>query len=162
VNVGGIRVDPVLDGHIVSRLHGTKPFPEVGSPLLDDQAGMVHADGLVESTLGGFLVRSGDRIVLVDAGAGRAIPGGYQPPAMDLDDPADPFTVMMAGLRRRSRSLPYRAFRGRFHLVLVRRPDGPGTPGAGPRPHRDVGVRRLHRPGHRRSAGSRPQRRAAA
>lgn len=98
MNVGSITIDPVIDGHILSRLHGTKPFPEVDSPLWDDQAGMVHTDGLVESTLGGFLVRTADRLMLVDAGAGQAIDGGYRPPAMDLDDPVDPFTLMMSGL----------------------------------------------------------------
>jgi len=95
VNVGAVRVDPVLDGRILSRLHGTKPFPEVGSPLWDDLAGMVHEDGMVESTVGAFLVRTADRVVLVDAGSGQAFPGGYWPPPMDVDDPADPFTVMM-------------------------------------------------------------------
>lgn len=98
MNIGSITIDPVVDGHILSRLHGTKPFPEVGSPIWDDQAGMLHADGLVESTVGGFLLRTADRVLLVDAGAGQAIDGGYRAPAMDLDDPADPFTVMMSGL----------------------------------------------------------------
>src|SRR6185295_13333051 len=82
-------VEPVLDGMILSKLHGTRPFPAADSPLMADQAGMVHADGLVESTLGGFLVRSGDRIALVDAGGGPPIPGGYVPPVIDFADPDD-------------------------------------------------------------------------
>lgn len=95
MNVGAIRVDPVLDGRILSRLQGSKALPEPGSPLWDDQAGMLHADGMVESTVGAFLVRSGDRVVLVDAGSGQAYADGYQRPAMDADDPTDPFLLMM-------------------------------------------------------------------
>ena len=80
MNIGGIVIEPVLDGRILSKLHGTRPFPPADSPLMADQDGMVHPDGLVESTLGGFLVRSADRVVLVDAGGGQPIPGGYAPP----------------------------------------------------------------------------------
>jgi glyoxylase-like metal-dependent hydrolase (beta-lactamase superfamily II) len=95
VNIGAIRMDPVLDGRILSHLHGSKPLPDAGSPAWADQGGMVHDDGRVESTVGAFLVRTGDRVVLVDAGSGQAFAGGYRPPPMDVDDPADPFTVMM-------------------------------------------------------------------
>ena len=70
MNIGGIVIEPVLDGRILSKLHGTRPFPPADSPLMADQDGMVHPDGLVESTLGGFLVRTADRVVLVDAGGG--------------------------------------------------------------------------------------------
>ena len=90
MNIGGIVIEPVLDGRILSKLHGTRPFPPPDSPLMADQDGMVHPDGLVESTLGGFLVRSADRVVLVDAGGGQPIPGGYVPPTIDFDDPDDP------------------------------------------------------------------------
>lgn len=71
MNIGAIRVDPVLDGRILSRLPASGPFPEA---LLADQGGMVHGDGTVESTLGGFLVRTRDRVLLVDAGGGQALP----------------------------------------------------------------------------------------
>lgn len=143
MNVGDIRVDPVLDGHILSRLHGTKPFPEVGSPLRDDQAGMIHDDGLVESTLGGFLVRAGDRVVLVDAGAGQAFDGGYRAPAMDLDDPADPFTVMMSGLpaedaRRIAANL------GDTHVEQGRLPASLAELGVAPEDITDVVLTHLH------------------
>ena len=53
MNIGGIVIEPVLDGRILSKLHGTQPFPPADSPLMADQDGMVHPDGLVESTLGG-------------------------------------------------------------------------------------------------------------
>ena len=90
MNIGGIVIEPVLDGRILSKLHGTRPFPPADSPLMADQHGMITPDGLVESTLGAFLVRTADRIVLVDAGAGQPISGGYVPPAIDFADPADP------------------------------------------------------------------------
>jgi glyoxylase-like metal-dependent hydrolase (beta-lactamase superfamily II) len=58
---------------------------------------MFRAGDLIESTLGAFLVRAGDRIVLVDAGGGQAIPGGYAVPTIDVDDPADPIGASLAG-----------------------------------------------------------------
>jgi glyoxylase-like metal-dependent hydrolase (beta-lactamase superfamily II) len=72
VNVGSIRIDPVVDGRILSPLPATKPFPDPLSPLWNDQQ-MFRAGDLVESTLGGFLVRTGDRVALIDAGAGPAL-----------------------------------------------------------------------------------------
>ena len=90
MNIGGIVIEPVLDGRILSKLHATRPFPPADSPLMADQHGMIDPDGMVESTLGAFLVRTGDRVVLVDAGAGQPIPGGYSPPTIDFADPRDP------------------------------------------------------------------------
>ncbi|HET6954635.1 MAG TPA: MBL fold metallo-hydrolase [Acidimicrobiales bacterium] len=96
MKVGRIHVDPVIDGLIRSSLRPSKPFPDARSPLWGDQGGMVHPDGLVESTLGAFLIRTGDRVVLVDAGAGQAFAGGHHSPVVDLDDPADPIAAAMA------------------------------------------------------------------
>ncbi len=90
MQTGRIAIQPVLDGRILSKQRPTKSWPAPGSPLLDDQAGMVHADGVVDSTLGGFLVRTPDRVALVDAGGGQAFPDGYRVPTIDLDDPTDP------------------------------------------------------------------------
>jgi glyoxylase-like metal-dependent hydrolase (beta-lactamase superfamily II) len=95
VTIGDIRIDPVLDGLIRSNLRPSKPFPPPGSPLLEDQGGMVHPGGLVESTLGGFLVQSGDRVVLVDAGGGQAFTDGHHSPVIDLDDETDPITAAL-------------------------------------------------------------------
>ena len=90
MNIGSIVIEPVLDGRILSKLHATQPFPSADSPLLADQHGMIDPDGLVESTLGAFLIRTGDRVVLVDAGAGQPFSERYSPPTIDFDDPVDP------------------------------------------------------------------------
>src|SRR5262245_61845369 len=87
VRVGDIEVRPVPDGMIVSRLGGTKPLPEEGSEAWRAQH-MFRPDGMVESTLGAFLVRTADRVVLVDVGGGAAVPGGYAPPTADEVVPA--------------------------------------------------------------------------
>ena len=90
MKVGDIEVVPVLDGTILSKLPPSKPLPEPGSQPWEDQHGMFRPDGLIESTVGAFLVRTGDRVVLVDAGAGQAFTDGFTGPQIDADDPDDP------------------------------------------------------------------------
>ena len=90
MKIGSIVIEPVVDGRILSKLHATQPFPPADSPLLADQHGMIDPDGMVESTLGAFLIRTDDRVVLVDAGAGQPFPGRYSPPTIDFADPRDP------------------------------------------------------------------------
>lgn len=90
MKVGSIDIEPVLDGSILAKLHATKSFPTPGSPLWNDQHGIFRPDGLIESTLGAFLVRTSDRVVLVDAGGGQAFADGYAPPVINADDPTDP------------------------------------------------------------------------
>jgi glyoxylase-like metal-dependent hydrolase (beta-lactamase superfamily II) len=97
VKVGDIEILPVLDGTIRSRLPATKPLPDAASELWREQHGMFEPDGTVISTAGGFLVRAGDRVLLVDAGIGPEPPGGYSPPVIDPDDDADPFTAYFLG-----------------------------------------------------------------
>jgi glyoxylase-like metal-dependent hydrolase (beta-lactamase superfamily II) len=55
---------------------------------------------LVESTLGAFLVRAGDRVVLVDAGGGQPFSDGFVGPVIDVDDADDPIasTLRSRGL----------------------------------------------------------------
>ena len=86
MRIGDIEIRPVVDGRIVGRLPSTKPLPDEGSSIWRQQHGMFRSGGFVESTVGGFLVRSGDRLALVDAGLGPPLPGGYVPPAVALDD----------------------------------------------------------------------------
>lgn len=93
MKVGSIDIEPVLDGRILAKLHATKPLPAPGSQPWNDQHGIFRPDGLIESTLGAFLVRTHDRTVLVDAGGGQAFPQGYSPPVIDPDDPADPIAT---------------------------------------------------------------------
>jgi glyoxylase-like metal-dependent hydrolase (beta-lactamase superfamily II) len=90
MNIGEIEILPVLDGMILSKLPANKPFPDQDSDAWRDQHGMFRDDGLIESTVGAFLVRTGHRLALVDAGAGHELPGGYSPPVIDIDDDEDP------------------------------------------------------------------------
>ena len=86
MRIGDIEILPILDGRILGRLQSTKPLPDEGSSVWRQQHGMFRSGGLIESTVGGFLVRSGDRITLVDAGLGPASPSGYTPPSVAVDD----------------------------------------------------------------------------
>src|SRR5262249_8852759 len=95
MKIGAIEIQPVIDGRLVSHLWSTKPHPR-----------FPH-DGRLESTLGGFLVRTGDRIVLVDAGAGQAFLDGHRAPVTDVDDPGDPIAAVF-----RSRGVADDAIRG--------------------------------------------------
>lgn len=69
MDVGDIRIDPVLDGVITA-----SPEDVLRKPGIEDAWGahrdLLTADGRLEMAVGGFLVRSGDRVVLVDAGLG--------------------------------------------------------------------------------------------
>jgi glyoxylase-like metal-dependent hydrolase (beta-lactamase superfamily II) len=53
------------------------------------------------STVGAFVVRTGDRVVLVDAGAGQDPPGGFRRPVIDAGNPDDPIVAFF-----RSRGIP--------------------------------------------------------
>jgi glyoxylase-like metal-dependent hydrolase (beta-lactamase superfamily II) len=95
MKVGDIEILPVLDGTILSKLPASKPYPDQDSDAWREQHGMFRADGLIESSVGAFLVRAGDRLALVDAGAGQELPGGYTPPVIDVDDDDDPFVSLL-------------------------------------------------------------------
>ena len=93
MKIGAIDIQPVIDGLLVSQLWSTKPIDDpaqLDGPGAHAGREMFRADGMLESTLGGFLVRTDDRVVLVDAGAGPPLPSGYTAPVIDVDDPADP------------------------------------------------------------------------
>jgi glyoxylase-like metal-dependent hydrolase (beta-lactamase superfamily II) len=95
MKVGEIEILPVLDGTILSQLPASKAFPDEGSDAWREQHGMFRGDGLIESSVGAFLVRAGDRLALVDAGAGQEVPGGYAPPVIDVADDDDPFVSLL-------------------------------------------------------------------
>jgi glyoxylase-like metal-dependent hydrolase (beta-lactamase superfamily II) len=71
MRIGALEVLPVIDGswrHAASEMYASQPDDEAWAPhryLLDD-------DGMVELTIGGFLVRHerNERVVLVDLGLG--------------------------------------------------------------------------------------------
>jgi glyoxylase-like metal-dependent hydrolase (beta-lactamase superfamily II) len=90
MKIGAIEIQPVIDGLLVSQLWSTKPIDDPAVLAGSDQHPMFRPDGMLESTLGGFLVRTGERIVLVDAGAGQPFTDGYTAPVIDVDDPDDP------------------------------------------------------------------------
>jgi glyoxylase-like metal-dependent hydrolase (beta-lactamase superfamily II) len=80
VRIGELEVDPILDGRLVS------PWPP-NYPQGPDVADHQYAteDGLAFYDLGGFLIRTGDRVVLVDAGGGPARTAAAMR-APDVDD----------------------------------------------------------------------------
>jgi glyoxylase-like metal-dependent hydrolase (beta-lactamase superfamily II) len=75
--VGDIRIDPVLDG--VLRATPTEALIRRG---VDDawaaHADLLDEDGLLPLPVGGYLIRSGDRVMLVDAGLGPYSGDGMQ------------------------------------------------------------------------------------
>ena len=101
VKVGTIEIQPVIDGVLVNKFPATKPLPGPDSFIWQDQHDAFRPDGTLESGLGAFLIRSADRVVVVDAGAGQERVGGYTPPVMNPDDPDD----RLAGFLR-SRGMP--------------------------------------------------------
>jgi glyoxylase-like metal-dependent hydrolase (beta-lactamase superfamily II) len=71
MRVGGLEIQPVHDGW--ARMPATDLLRFTGGrddPWLPHHE-FINADGSIELSLGGFLIRTGDRVVLVDAGAGR-------------------------------------------------------------------------------------------
>jgi glyoxylase-like metal-dependent hydrolase (beta-lactamase superfamily II) len=71
MKVGDLAIEPVADG--VAREKATTLLRYTGpadDPWAPHQR-FLDADGVLELALGGFLVRTGDRLVLIDAGVGR-------------------------------------------------------------------------------------------
>jgi glyoxylase-like metal-dependent hydrolase (beta-lactamase superfamily II) len=83
--VGDIDIQPVIDG--VARIPPTEAYLGPGSTPggrglnEDDWAphrALLDPDGNIELALGGFLIRSGDRVVLVDTGLGALESGAFK------------------------------------------------------------------------------------
>ncbi|MGH9042962.1 MAG: MBL fold metallo-hydrolase, partial [Acidimicrobiia bacterium] len=78
MKVGRLEIVPLLDGSArlpaadLLRFTGTRDDP------WGPHQGLLEADGSLELTLGGFLVRTGDRVVLIDTGVGRIDNGVYR------------------------------------------------------------------------------------
>ena len=81
MDVGAIRIDPVIDGvittapELVLRPSGATDGWSAHRDLLND-------DGALEMAVGGFLVRTGTRVMLVDAGLGPITREGYHAGAL--------------------------------------------------------------------------------
>jgi glyoxylase-like metal-dependent hydrolase (beta-lactamase superfamily II) len=116
--IGALEVVPVFDGYSREdplhfyRLHPDAP-PRRGEAGEDwsERREFLDADGRIEHGLGGFLVRSGEHVVLVDTGVGpnqigpygpynRVIAGGELPDRLrDLGvDPAEITDVLLSHL----------------------------------------------------------------
>ena len=68
VEVGGISVTPVVDS--VVRLVPTKAYESTTAVDWSRHAALLDDEGFLRVTLGGYVVRSGDRVILIDAGVG--------------------------------------------------------------------------------------------
>jgi len=72
VQVGGMRVTAIIDGSI--DLPAEFMFPNTSPQDWEPHRQLLTDDGLLPLPMGGFLVESGDRKVLVDAGCGEPMP----------------------------------------------------------------------------------------
>ncbi|HUY48845.1 MAG TPA: MBL fold metallo-hydrolase [Streptosporangiaceae bacterium] len=86
MNVGDLEVLPVLDGvgyevarNVLRRAGAGDADPGAGdADPWACHSGQLDSRGRLEFTLGGFLVRAGGRVILVDAGAGTIDNGQYK------------------------------------------------------------------------------------
>src|SRR3954452_13475694 len=69
MRVGDLEILPVLDG--VARFPISDPFLNMPEEAWLPHRQFLTSDEEVELALGGFVVRSGDRVVLIDTGVGR-------------------------------------------------------------------------------------------
>jgi glyoxylase-like metal-dependent hydrolase (beta-lactamase superfamily II) len=69
MNVGELQIDPVIDG--AGRFSPTRSFRGTTDEQWALHQDLLDDDGLLGFAMGGFLVRSGDRTVLVDLGLGE-------------------------------------------------------------------------------------------
>ncbi|WP_327682279.1 MBL fold metallo-hydrolase [Kitasatospora sp. NBC_00458] len=76
MRIGDIEILPVRDGTGREAARDILGRPGVADPW-ECHAEHLHPDGSLELPLGGFCVRTGDRVVLVDTGLGRHDDGRY-------------------------------------------------------------------------------------
>ena len=144
MKIGNIEILSVIDGKIVGRLPSNKPLPDPGSSAWSDQRGMFHHDGRIESTMGGFLVRAGDRVALVDAGGGQAFAHGYAPTLVQVDE-TDPIAgplLRMGALEASVRQ--FAADLGQIEVVQGRLPTSLQAVGIRPEAVTDLIFTHLH------------------
>lgn len=83
MKVGDIEILPVLDGSM--RIPATAVYAGKTEEDLAPHRGLLDPDGRIEMTFGGFLVRAGDRVGLIDAGLGPESPTPYMSGGQLLD-----------------------------------------------------------------------------
>ncbi|MGH8974109.1 MAG: MBL fold metallo-hydrolase [Acidimicrobiia bacterium] len=71
MKVGGLEIVPVLDGSARLPAERLLRFTGARDDPWGPHQGLLEPDGTLHLPLGGFLVRTGDRVVLVDTGVGR-------------------------------------------------------------------------------------------
>ena len=69
MELGHLRIDPVIDG--VGRFKPTLSFQGTTDEQWAAHQDLLDEDGMLGFVMGGFLIRGGDRTVLVDAGLGH-------------------------------------------------------------------------------------------
>jgi glyoxylase-like metal-dependent hydrolase (beta-lactamase superfamily II) len=76
VRIGSLAVEPVFDGTGREPARESLSRPGTADPWAC-HADLLDAGGLLPLTVGGFLLRTGDRTILVDAGVGTITNGKY-------------------------------------------------------------------------------------
>src|SRR5437016_507150 len=89
--IGDIEVLPVLDGQFV--FAEPPGFPPKDSPEFAPHRDYITDDGLWLMDIGAFIVRTGDRVMLIDAGAGQGEMQRFGPQPFTGVADADPRLV---------------------------------------------------------------------
>ena len=76
MEVGGYRIDPVIDGE--GTMDPLSSFPDTTPQQWEAHRAFRDARGALPWALGGFLLRGHDRIILVDLGYGPGVVGGIR------------------------------------------------------------------------------------
>ena len=92
MDVGSARIDPVLDGILVARPEDVLRRPGVVDPWMPHRD-LLNAGGDLEMPVGGFLIRTGKRVILSIRRSAisrkRSIAASRKVfPTMRLDDPS--------------------------------------------------------------------------
>jgi glyoxylase-like metal-dependent hydrolase (beta-lactamase superfamily II) len=81
--IGDIEILPVIDG--TARVQPTQAFTGTTDSDWAPHRSLLDESGRLELTMGGFLVRTGDRVAIVDAGVGANSPVPFLPGGAFLD-----------------------------------------------------------------------------
>lgn len=68
MRVGDLEIHPIEDGKAIMPV--SEPFLGMPPEAWNGHQEFLNDDGMLEMALGGFLIRTGDRVVLIDAGVG--------------------------------------------------------------------------------------------